>query len=127
MDQTAAAAVQKRRIAERPAGRHGKQENAFMQRVFIGGANLKQLLHARFNHQSVAKGTPLYKACAELYGRQFTECPDIVCEICIISKAHRLPHPRSLPTERQRRVGSRAHGEWFIDTYSMTNVPYEEF
>jgi hypothetical protein len=97
----------------------GKQESAFMQRVFIGGANFKQLLHARFNHQSVSKGTPLYKACAELYGKQFTECPDVVCDICIISKAHRLPHPRSLPAERQRRVGDGAHGEWFIDTYSM--------
>ena len=39
-----------------------------MQRVFIGDANLKQLIHARCNHQSVAKGTPLYKVSAELYG-----------------------------------------------------------
>jgi hypothetical protein len=90
-----------------------------MQRVFNGNSNFKQQLHNKFNHQSVSMGTPLYKACQQLYGKRFTDCPDFVCEICMITKVHRLPHPRIRPADRQKRIGDGAHGEFFIDNYSM--------
>ena len=81
-------------------------------------ANFAQVCHERYNHTSIAKGSPLYKVLSQEFGKKFTDAPGFTCYACLFSKTHQLPHPRLSDKQRTEKNGDGPFAECFLDTVS---------
>ena len=81
-------------------------------------SNFAQECHERFNHASVAEGSPLYKTLCLEYGDKFRLCAKFTCYSCLMNKTHQLPHPRLSLQERATKNGDGPFAEIFLDTVS---------
>jgi hypothetical protein len=81
-------------------------------------SNFAQVCHERYNHMSVANGSPLDKCLKKSFGNKYSESPDFTCDSCLFNKTHQLPHPRLSKADRQLKNGDGAFAEIFLDTVS---------
>ena len=94
------------------------EEQCYLASCYYVGTNFAQRCHVRFNHASVAKGTPLYFLLSRAHGRRFTECPSFICNDCLFTKVHCLPHPRRSTEDRAKRDGGGRVGKISLDSFS---------
>jgi hypothetical protein len=97
-------------------------EQAYLASTYYTGSNFAQQCHAKFNHASVTKGTPLYKKLAAEYGSRFVDCPAFACTDCLVSKVHRLSHPRRTEAERKVRDGGGKLGKISLDSFAWPHA-----
>jgi hypothetical protein len=91
---------------------------ACLAKVYCNTSNFKLTLHRRFAHASLSeKSQPLYKACAALYGKRFTDCPPFHCSDWYLTKAHSLIRGTVLTRSRSWQVTGRMAG------FSLTLSP----